>query len=67
MHFSEDNRNTFLYITFFGSPEMGIKIPFTLQQNPKGFFSFHARKKTKSVLESQINLENSLWHFFFQI
>ena len=26
---------------------------------------FGARKKTKSVLESQINLENSLWPFFW--
>ena len=26
--------------------------------------SFGARKKTKSVLESQINLENYLWPFF---
>ena len=34
-------------------------------QIPKALSVFGARKKTKSVLESQINLENSLWPFFF--
>ena len=38
------------------------KIVFT--QIPKALSVLVLGKKTKSVLESQINLENSLWQFF---
>ena len=31
MQFGENNMNTFLYINFFGTPEMWIEIPFTSQ------------------------------------
>ena len=64
MRFGKDNMNTFLYIHFLALLNCGWKFLLLHSKIPKAFWVFMLGKKTKSVLESQMNFKNSLWPFF---